>query len=419
MKIAFLLGSAYGMGGTIRATLTLANDLARRHEVEIITLNRWRTDPFFDVDARITLHTLMDAREGARTGRLDAALGRHNSRLTPRSDKIWPQVTMRGDYHLLRALRTLDADVLVTTRPAFNLLAARFAPRHVVLVGQEHVHLAAHHEDLREHIRSLYPRMDALVTLTDADRNAYAAFLGEAAPRIEVMPNPLPGGPKPVSRLDTQVIAAAGRLVRVKRYDRLIAAFAKVRAVHPDWVLRIYGSGPEEERLRAVAARHRLGDGLAFMGRTDDIYGAFSQASIVVLSSSYEGFGMTITEAFACGVPVVSFDCPQGPAEIITHDHNGLLVPPRDVDALAGALIELIDDPVRRQAMGAAARRDAARYDVTTIAGNWEDLLAGLVAARERRRSRGGTGALAERGCPAPYHHGAETSSGPGDQGAQ
>jgi glycosyltransferase involved in cell wall biosynthesis len=382
MKITFLLGSAYGMGGTIRATLALANHLADRHDIEIITLHRRRTDSFFGIDDRISVRTLMDTRKGVRPGRLDATLGRHNSRLIPRSERIWPQVTLRGDFRMWRALRTLDTDVLISTRPAFNLLAARFAPRDVVVVGQEHVHLNAHRKGLQAHMRRWYPRLDALVTLTEADRHAYAEFLGDAPTRLETIANPLPSGPKPISRLDTPVIAAAGRMAKVKHYERLIAAFAKVTATHPDWVLRLYGTGPELDNLRAVAAHHNLSDNVAFMGRTSDIYAAFAEASIVALSSSFEGFGMTIVEAFACGVPVVSFDCPQGPGEIITHGRNGLLVPTGDVDALADALLELTSDPAKRRTMGAGAQQAAVRYDVATIAWQWENLLTELRARR-------------------------------------
>jgi hypothetical protein len=191
MKITFLLGSAFGMGGTIRATLTLANHLAMRHEVEIITLHRRRTDPFFPIDERISVCTLMDLRKGVRPGRLEARLGRHNSRLVPRSERIWPEVTLRGDYRMWRALRRLETDVLITTRPAFNLLAARFAPRDVVVVGQEHLHLDAHRPGLQAHMRRWYPRLDALVTLTEADRRAYTDFLSPS-PKS---PRPIPTGP--------------------------------------------------------------------------------------------------------------------------------------------------------------------------------------------------------------------------------
>jgi len=135
VKITFLLQSAFGMGGTIRATLTLANELARRHEVEVISVVRLRDEPFFEIEDRVRIRTLIDLREGASTGRLDLVLGRYSSRLVPQEENVWSSITLRGDFRLWQTLRTLNTDVLITTRPAFNLLAARFAPRRVVVVG--------------------------------------------------------------------------------------------------------------------------------------------------------------------------------------------------------------------------------------------------------------------------------------------
>lgn len=89
---------------------------------------------------------------------------------------------------------------------------------------------------------------------------------------------------------------------------------------------------------------------------TDDMEGELAKASILAMSSRAEPFGMTIIEAFACGVPVVAFDCPRGPREIITDGVDGLLVPPEDVGALAETLIRLIDDEELRRTMSANAR---------------------------------------------------------------
>jgi hypothetical protein len=205
MKITFLLQSAFGMGGTIRATLTLANELARRHEIKIINVARLRDKPFFKIDNRVRVRTLMDRREGSPTGRLDVVLGRYNSCLVPRQENVWSSITLRGDYRLWQALRALDTDVLITTRPAFNLLAARFAPRRVVVVGQEHLHLGAHNEKMLRHMRRWYPRLAALVTLTSRDGRAYTDFLTEAPTRVCVIPNALPDMQRPLSRLDARV----------------------------------------------------------------------------------------------------------------------------------------------------------------------------------------------------------------------
>ncbi|MFC4910180.1 glycosyltransferase family 4 protein [Actinomadura gamaensis] len=380
VKITFLLHSAYEMGGTFRSNIILANHLAERHRVEIITVLRSRDEPFYPIDARVGLRALVDVRDGVGPGRV-AWLDRYRSRLISRADPRRQEVPLRGDPRLWRALRTLRTDVLVATRSGLNLLAARFAPRGVVVVGREHRNFGFHDEAMLEQIGRWYPRLDALVTRTESDRRDYVRMLGAAA-SVVALPGELPARRRLRSSQDQRVIVAAGRFVRVKRYDRLIVAFAKVKAARPDWTLRLYGGGSLENDLRALTVRLGLSADVQFMGPADDIETALAQASILAVSSDNEGFGRTIIEAFGCGVPAVSFDCPRGPREIITPGRTGLLVPPGDVDALAAALIELIDDEPLRRSMAANALQAARQYDIDIIGARWDDLLTGLVAAK-------------------------------------
>ncbi|NUR83578.1 MAG: glycosyltransferase, partial [Nonomuraea sp.] len=122
-----------------------------------------------------------------------------------------------------------------------------------------------------------------------------------------------------------------------------------------------------------------LGSSVVLAGATRDVAGELDAASIFVLSSRHEGFPMTILEAMSRGVPVVSFDCPHGPGEMITNEREGLLVPPGDVDGLGDALGRLMDDPVARCRMGDHALRTSARYDRDEVHGAWSRLLCDLV----------------------------------------
>jgi glycosyltransferase involved in cell wall biosynthesis len=365
--VRFLLAHAWGFGGTIRATLTLAGALADRHDVEIVSVLRRREQPFFAFPEDVRVAAIEDRRGGA------PLLGRAPSVLIHPEDYAYPWCSLWTDVLLLRALWRMRGGVLVATRPALNLLAARLAHPSVTVIGQEHMNFLSHRARLTADIRRAYPGLDALTVLTTEDARDYGALL----PRVELIPDPveeLDGG---VSAQEQKVVVAAGRLNRQKGFDLLIEAWREVARAHPGWTLRIYGGGPE----RAALERQAAGLPVELRGRTKHLGAAMAAGSLFVLSSRFEGFGLVLVEAMGKGLPVVSFDCPRGPSDIVSDGGDGLLVPPSDVAALAAALIELIGDPARRREMAAAARAKARRYAASEIAPAWETMLADLGGA--------------------------------------
>ncbi|MFE1500392.1 glycosyltransferase, partial [Streptomyces albidoflavus] len=191
-------------------------------------------------------------------------------------------------------------------------------------------------------------------------------------------------------------------LTRLKRYDLLIAAIAAAAADHPDWKLRIYGTGDAVQDLKEPLSRHikdrGLGGQVFLMGSVTPLEPELAKGSIAAVTSQRESFGMTIVEAMRCGLPVVSTDCPYGPREIIEDGTDGFLVPVDDVAAFARALRRLIEDDELRAKTARAALAASERFDPARIAARHETLWTELVERGASRRTHPAGRASLHRG---------------------
>jgi glycosyltransferase involved in cell wall biosynthesis len=392
VRIRYLLHNAYGGGGTIRSVVNQANALCDEHDVEIASVYRTGDDPVFAIDPRVRLVPLTELREtGERRtdrpgqkSRLARKARRFRNPLPHRHDSRYRRWDPQVDLTIIRYFRSIPDGVLITTRPALNLLSAWFAPARLIRIGQDHMNLDHYKPELRGAIVRAYPRLDAVSVLTERDRDDYRAGLGKGGARVVRIPNGIPPWPLPPAALESKVLVAAGRLVRQKGFDLLIAAFATVAERHPDWQLRIFGWGAKRAKLAAQIAGLDLVDQVQLEGPTRRLDEELTAASGYVLSSRFEGLPMVLLEAATAGVPAVAFDCPTGPGEIIDHGRNGLLVPPQDVTALAAGMLRLIENPAERRALGTAARADSSRFAMATVRQDWERLFAELTTARSR-----------------------------------
>ncbi|MFE7841015.1 glycosyltransferase [Streptomyces sp. NPDC057474] len=387
MKIAFLINNAFGIGGTIRSTANLSAAFADRHDVEVVSVHRSRDEPALPFDPRVRLTSLIDLREGSPGFEGDHPLTKLPGTMFPYTGATGNlPYTALQDERIGGFLARTEADVVIATRPDLNGYLARDGRRRFLRVGQEHLSLDQYREPLRTDQNKAIAGLDAYVTVSEADAAQYRAVLPDVSTTIVCVPNGVQAPAVERSTLDSQVIVAAGRLIPIKRYDRLVNAFAKVAAEHPGWTLRIYGRGPQKENLREQIDRLGLHDRVFLMGAVSPIETEWAKGAVAAVSSDMESFGMTIVEAMHCGVPVVATDCPHGPGEIITDGEDGILVPlDGDVDAYADALKRVVTDEALRERLGKGALTKADTYAPSVIARRYETLFEELSKSRRRR----------------------------------
>lgn len=212
-------------------------------------------------------------------------------------------------------------------------------------------------------------RLDRFVVLTEEDKASWTELSN-----VEVIPDPLAFEIDRLSPLTNKRVIAVGRYVYQKGFDLLLQAWKTIEQQHPDWELAIYGMGDRTPYEQVIKELQINRDRCHLYGSTPDIKSEYLNSSLFAFSSRFEGFGMVLIEAMACGLPVVSFDCPCGPKDIVRHKEDGLLVPSGRPDLLAEALHQVMGNGSLRQKMAAEAINNAKRFQLDGIAMRWKQL---------------------------------------------
>ncbi len=220
-------------------------------------------------------------------------------------------------------------------------------------------------------------RFDKFVVLTNEDRGYWGNL-----PNIEVIPNAAMHVSDAYSDVMNKRVIAVGRLDYQKGFDRLIQAWELVQYTgkFTDWKLDIFGQGEWREMLQQMIDKAELQNTVCLNRPTKQIGEEYVKSDMLVMSSNYEGFPMVMIEAMACGLPVVSFDYKCGPKDIIQTGINGLLVPNGDIQALADAMMKVMEDEAYRKMLSQNARKVVDTYSEQAVMSQWIRLFTSITA---------------------------------------
>jgi glycosyltransferase involved in cell wall biosynthesis len=212
-------------------------------------------------------------------------------------------------------------------------------------------------------------RLDKMVVLTD---NALLDW--PELDNVVKIPDALPFKIDSKSELSAKRVLSIGRYAYDKGNDLLLQAWSIIEKQNPDWTLDIYGNGNREPYQKQMVEFGVDQQRCHLFGPVADVKKEYLSCSVFVLPSRFEGFGLVIIEAMACGVPVVAFDCENGPRSIITDGENGFLIPPFDISLFAEKVMLLMKDHELRFRMGTNAQKTASQYEIDRIGQQWKRL---------------------------------------------
>ena len=380
-KILFCTPALYSAGGVERIVSYKANYFAEKfgYDVTIILTEGRGRDCYFPLSEKVQV--------------INFELGFEALWQVSFAKKIILYLTKQRQYKkLLKAeLMSIRPDITISMlRREINFLT--YIPDGSIKIGELHVNRANYRNFTTKNrisIRQVFSkwwsyrllghlrRLDKMVLLTDAAMYDWP----ELDNKIKI-PDPLPFQIDAKSPLLCKRIVSIGRFDYEKGNDLLLQVWQKVEKQMPDWKLDIYGNGNRNPYLLQMRQLGIDSSRCHLHGPIKDVKKEYLNSSIFVLPSRYEGFGLVLIEAMACGVPVVSFDCENGPRSIITDCEDGFLIPTFDIDAFVEKIILLMQDENLRRLMGEKAQKSAAKYDIDSIGLQWKQLFDELMANR-------------------------------------
>lgn len=361
MKLLYCIKSLKNSGGMERVLTTKANWLcANGHEVHIVTARQKGRKPFFDLDPRVDLVDLSD-----------------KSRFKGRFREKLRQAVSEMDPDICISLGGRDAPFLPEVAPGrpclveYHFCYDKFFIKYPGPLLKPYAWLRTHRRD------KAFSRFDCLVALTKEDRPAWSSVVRDVRQIYNPVTASSRNGPA-ASNLNAKRVIAVGRLEKEKNFEDLVLAWKKVSSRHPDWRLDLFGDGSRKGMLRGMISKLGMEGLVTLRGSSGRIASEYLGSSAVVMSSKREGFPLVLVEGSSFGLPLISYDCPTGPSEIIEDGVNGLLVKTGDTARLSDAICRVIEDEDLRKRMGAAALRTSQRFSLPVIMGQWIRLFSEL-----------------------------------------
>ena len=364
MKILYITDQIYLHGGGERVLTNKSNYLIENGEAEvhIVTSEQKGFEPCYSINPEVILHDL-----NINYNRAISYFDMNNLIRIP-----------KHYYRLNKLIEKVQPDVIVTLSTQFDFCFLPYMHTNIPKVRE--FHSSRHYRSLTRNTgQSIWESIkffvedyvelgyDLLSILTKDEKQHFKSK------NTVVVPNCYTNYPSKISRLENKKVISAGRLAPVKQFEKLIDAWKIVINRFPDWHLDIYGDGEYCYilKLKQQISKLNLNNHIIIHHSTNALEKELQNSSIYVMSSETECFPMVLLEAMSCGLPIVSFDCPNGPRNIVQNNITGLLCQHNCIEDLAANIIVLIVDSSRRVKLGRNARLDVRKFSPKNVMKSW------------------------------------------------
>lgn len=367
MKIVFSTDQIYLHGGIEKVMAEKANYFADvcGYEVVILTCEQRNNLPCYTINPKIQL---MD---------LGVNYQREKSYFSITNLLKLPQHL----FKLRKVLNDLKPNAVIVSNfgfdyyaiPFFNTSSKKIKEFHssryfdIQVRDENHSFFKKMHFKFNDWIESKY---NHLVVLNPDEAAFYKTN------NVVVIPNPI-SIPNEIADLEKKQVIAAGRIAGVKGFDKLIEAWKIVHTVAPEWRLHLYGEDYVEtqNKLEELIKKYDLENSIQFKGSSSCMITTFTDYSLYTMSSVTECFPMVLLESLSVGLPIVSFDCPTGPRNIVTDGADGLLALDQNVTDLAEKILFLIQNPIERKDFGRQAKKNSLKFSTAVVMQQWINLV--------------------------------------------
>ncbi|RKR07184.1 glycosyltransferase involved in cell wall biosynthesis [Maribacter vaceletii] len=359
INILFLLSRITERGGIARVTSIITDQLLNEKDFNIhIASYQKKEDNGYKWNQNIHFHHLLDSRIKMKYG------------------------IIKANKKLRNIIHTNNINIVVSCGQEvgpLGVLATRL--NHVKLVYWSHSSFKGKtHSKFKvfnEYFTSLFTNVIVSLTKTDELNYKNKTF----AKKVTQIYNPIDISLMSKNRTykpNTNKIISVGRLSSQKNFLTLVDVAKKVLSKNNNLYWHIYGSGYQEEEILKKIKTNNLEGRLVLMGQTNHLYDLYNDYSLMVMTSNFEGFPMSLIEGLACNLPLISFDIPTGPNEIITDSQNGYLIPHNDIDAMSIKINIMLKDIDKRISFSNEAKNKINNFSIQTIIQQWVSLFNSL-----------------------------------------